>query len=88
FIVGILVGVIVYAYGWRVTEINLPDLVTGAPDIVHIVTQILQPDLLTRDKEYQTAYADFQVPCGTSRPQQPPASESDPYLVLSHTCGV
>ncbi len=84
----LLVGVIVYTYGWRVTEIDLPDLVTGAPDIVHIVTQILQPDLLARDKEYQRAYADFQVPCGTSRPQQPPGSESEPYLVLSHTCGV
>jgi phosphonate transport system permease protein len=84
----LLVAIIVYAYGWRVTEINLQTLVTGAPDIVHIVTQIVQPDLLTRDREYQTATADFQVPCGDSPPGQPAKSEGEPYLVLSQTCGL
>jgi phosphonate transport system permease protein len=86
-ILGIVVGVVVYAFAWRITEIDLPKLVTGAPDMVHIVRQLLQPDLLTRDKEYQRAYADFQVPCGTSSPQQPTSSASEPYLVVSHTCG-
>ncbi len=83
----LLAGLIIYAYGWQVTEIDLGDLVTGAPDIVHIVTQIVQPDVLARDKEYQSGYADFQVPCLISAPQQPPASDTEPYLVLSHTCG-
>lgn len=83
----VLAGIIVYAYGWRSTEISLPKLVTRAPKIVHIVTQIVQPDLLTRDKQYQTGYAHFQVPCRGSAPQQSPGSESEPYLVLSHTCG-
>lgn len=86
-VVGLLAAVIVYAYAWRATEINLGDLVTGAPDIVHIVTQIIQPDLLTRDKEYQEVYADFRLPCAGAAPEQPPASETEPYLVLSHTCG-
>jgi phosphonate transport system permease protein len=83
----VLVAIIVYAYGWRVTEIDLQKLVTGAPDIVHIVTQIVQPDLFTRDRAYQTATADFQVPCGDRAPGQPAKSEGEPYLVLSHTCG-
>jgi phosphonate transport system permease protein len=84
----LLIAGMTYVIGWRVTEINLGDLITGAPDIVHIVTQIVQPDLLTRDKEYQAAQAAFQVPCADSRPQQAAVSESEPYLVLSHTCGV
>ncbi len=87
FVVGIVVAVIVYACAWRSTEIDLQKLVTGWPDVVHIVTQILQPDLLTRDREYQYAYAQFQVPCGATAPQQPTRSETEPYLVLSHTCG-
>jgi phosphonate transport system permease protein len=87
FIVGLLVAIVVYAYGWQATEINLPKLVTGAPDIVHIVTQIVQPDLLARDKEYQEVFTGFQVPCTGSPPQQVAASESEAYLVLSHTCG-
>jgi phosphonate transport system permease protein len=84
----LLVAILVYAYAWHATEINLQELVKGAPDIVHIVTQILQPDLFTRDKEYQEGVTEFQVPCGESPPGQMPTSASEPYLVLSHTCGV
>jgi phosphonate transport system permease protein len=88
FIVGLLIAVVVYAYGWRVTEINIRDLITGAPDIINIVTQIVQPDLLTRDRAYQRAYAEFQLPCSGTPPSQPERSEDEPYLVLSQTCGV
>jgi phosphonate transport system permease protein len=84
---GLVVGILVYAFAWQVTEIDLPSLVTGAPDMVHIVKQLLNPDFTTRDKAYQQAYADFQVPCGPLAPAQPAASESEPYLVLSHSCG-
>jgi phosphonate transport system permease protein len=87
FILFLLVAIVIYSYGWRVTEISLPKLVTRAPKIVHIVTQLVQPDLLARDREYQSAYAEFQLPCGDRPPSQPARSESEPYLVLSHTCG-
>ncbi len=84
----LLVAVVVYAYAWQATEINLSELVTGAPDIVNIVTQLLQPHFFTRDKAYQEAVTHFQVPCADSPLGQMPVSESEPYLVLSHTCGV
>jgi len=87
FIVGLLIAVVVYAYGWRVTEINLQKLVTGAPKIVHIVTQIVQPDLLSRDLATQRVDASFRVPCSGSAPAQPARSEEEPYMVLSQTCG-
>jgi phosphonate transport system permease protein len=87
YIVGVVIAVLVYAFAWQATEIDLPKLVTGAPDMVHIVKQLLQPDLLTREKEYQSAYADFQVPCAPSTPGQPAASETEPYMVVSHLCG-
>ncbi len=87
YIAALLVGIVLYAYAWQSTEINLRKLVTEATDIVHIVTQIVQPDLVTRDKEYQAGYTDFQVPCTDSPPQQAAVSEAEPYLVLSHTCG-
>jgi phosphonate transport system permease protein len=88
FVALLLIAVVVYGYGWRVTEIDLQKLVTGAPDMVHIVTQIVQPDVFTRDRAHQYAYTDFKVPCGETRPAQPATSESEPYLVLSQTCGV
>lgn len=88
FILFLLVAIVVYSYGWRVTEISLPKLVTRAPKIVHIVTQLVQPDLLARERAFQRATAGFQLPCGDESPAQPARSESEPYLVLSHTCGV
>ncbi len=88
FIGALFVGILVYAYAWQSTEINLRKLVTGYPDIVHIVTQIVQPDVLSRDKEYQEVLTNFQLPCTDSPPERMAASESEPYLVLSHTCGV
>jgi phosphonate transport system permease protein len=88
FVVFLLVAIVVYAYAWQATEINLPKLVTRAPKIVHIVSQLVRPDVLTRDEETQTVYAEFHVPCTSSPPLgQPAASETEPYLVLSHTCG-
>jgi phosphonate transport system permease protein len=83
----LLIAGMTYIIAWGVTEINLRKLVTGYPDIVHIVTQIVQPDVLTRDKEYQTGHTDFQLPCSDSPPEQAAVSESEPYLALSHTCG-
>ena len=87
FLALILVAALVYAYGWQATEIDLSKLVTDAPKIVHIVSAFLHPDLLSRDMEYQRGYGHFQVPCGASGPAQPAPSDSEPYLVLSHTCG-
>jgi phosphonate transport system permease protein len=87
YIAALLVGIVLYAYAWQSTEINLRKLVTEATDIVHIVTQIVQPDVLTRDREHQEVYTNFGLPCAASRPGQMVPSESEPYLVLSHTCG-
>jgi len=88
FVLFLFAAVLVYAYGWRETEISLPKLVTRAPKIVHIVNQLLRPDLLSRADATQAGYADFQVVCGASRPAQPGTSETEPYLAVSQTCGV
>jgi phosphonate transport system permease protein len=87
FVLLLVFAIILYGVAWYFTEIDLPRLVTDFPDILHIVSQLLRPDLTTRDLEYQSGYAEFQVPCGDSPPPQPAASESQPYLLLSHTCG-
>lgn len=84
----ILVAALVYAYAWQATEIDLGKLVTDAPKIVHIVRQMVQPDLLTRDKEYQEVRTNFRLPCTDSAAEQMAPSETDPYLVLSQTCGL
>jgi hypothetical protein len=45
----------VYAYGWRVTNIDLPELVTGAKFVRPFVRDLVRPDVLTRATQSQQA---------------------------------
>jgi phosphonate transport system permease protein len=52
----LLIGLNVFV-GWRITEIAPRELVMGLPNMQRIVTGLLQPDLLERRVEEQTATA-------------------------------
>jgi phosphonate transport system permease protein len=47
----ILVALIALGVGWRQTRIDIPTLLTGLPNMRHIVAALLQPDVLTRVTE-------------------------------------
>jgi phosphonate transport system permease protein len=53
----ILVVVVVYAYGWRVTRINLRELVTKAHLARPLLVDLVRPDLLRRLPRLQVADA-------------------------------
>lgn len=40
---------VIYAYGWQVTKINLSELVVGAKFVRPFVRDLVRPDVLTRD---------------------------------------
>ena len=44
----VAVALAAHVYGWQITRINLVDLVTGLPNMRHIVVGLLQPELLER----------------------------------------
>jgi phosphonate transport system permease protein len=44
---------LIYGYGWRVTHINLPELVKGATFVRPFVRDLMRPDVLTRRMEIQ-----------------------------------
>ena len=52
FLAGLLV---IYGYGWRVTNINLPELVKGATFVRPFVRDLARPDVLTRRMEISEA---------------------------------
>ncbi|MFQ6101098.1 MAG: ABC transporter permease subunit [Anaerolineae bacterium] len=85
----IIVGVLVYAYGWQVTDINLevPQEEDRQEQVVRALRGLLSPDLFERDKQSQVAYAHFLVPCDDGPPTQPEVAEGQPYIVLSPDCG-
>lgn len=44
---------VIYAYGWQVTKINLPELVKGATFVRPFVRDLVRPDVVTRRMEIQ-----------------------------------
>lgn len=67
------------------TNIDIVELITGAPKARDIVTDLLQPSLFTRGAEIQEVFAEIRVPCTGEEPTQenPPGG---PMLILSDTC--
>ncbi len=49
----------IYSYGWRVTEIELGELVRDAHLVKPLIRDLLHPDLFTFETETESAYAFF-----------------------------
>ena len=62
----ILAGILVYAYGWQVTDINLktPREPQRQQQVVRALRGLFSPDLFERDEQSQIAYAQI---CGASQ---------------------
>ncbi len=84
-----LVGLIVFAYGWKVTEIKPGELVRGAPMVKPLVSELLRPDLIRHETQTEISEsvflldgpgASFHTPSETKR--------EDARLTLSPSSGV
>lgn len=53
FLAFLLVLLVVYAYGWRVTKINIPELGRGAKFVRPFVVDLVRPDILSRSVQTQ-----------------------------------
>jgi len=76
--------VIVYAFSFNITEIDLPRLVTDFPKAVPIITDFVTPELLARSEQIQSYVIDYPVPCGSG--QEAPIPQSGPRIVPSQLC--
>jgi phosphonate transport system permease protein len=83
----ILIVVAVYAIGWQVTDISLPNLILGAPKIRPVVRSLLRPDMLVRNVEVQEAIFVFESPCSEMPPAIVQPSAGQLYLIAEPTCG-
>jgi phosphonate ABC transporter permease subunit PhnE len=89
YIVFILIAILVYAYGWQVTDINLeePREAQRQAQVSRALHGLLNPDLVERDTESQTTQTYFLVPCTGAPPTQPEVAEGQPHITLSAYCG-
>jgi phosphonate ABC transporter permease subunit PhnE len=89
YVILILAGILVYAYGWQITDINLtvPEQPQRQELLVRALRGLFSPDLFERDQASQTAEARFLVPCTGQPPEQPPVTPGEPHITLTPTCG-
>lgn len=78
-------GALVYAYGWRVTQIRLAELWRGAPLIRPFVVALFSPDVVTREPRLERAAASFSL-AGAGGPAGSGAGPG-PVLRLSRSGG-
>lgn len=81
---GLLLTVLIYAYGWHVTQIHLGELWSGARLIRPFITALAAPDVVTRTPVAQQASAPFYY--GGEIPTAP-SGGGGPVLRLSPPSG-
>lgn len=82
----VLLGVLVYSYGWRVTQIRLGELWRGAPLIAPFVAALASPDVVTRVPRLERSSAPFSLG-GSTPPPPTPGPTGGPVLHLSRSAG-
>jgi phosphonate ABC transporter permease subunit PhnE len=84
----IIVGVIIYAYGFQVTKVNLEE--TKSPrrqeQLLRIIRALSKPDLFEYNKEEIKIDLPVTIPCEGTVSTAEPADKSKPYLVMSPAC--
>jgi phosphonate ABC transporter permease subunit PhnE len=86
--IAIFVGLVIYAYGFQVTKVNLAE--TRSPirqtQLVRILRAIAQPDILAYAREEFLVSAPIQVPCPEGDYTPPEPDTSGPYMILTPPC--
>ena len=89
--VGILAAVLIYAYGFEVTQVNLDEIQSPERQarLVRIIRALAQPEILEFQREEFQVNIPIQVPCpaGGEAALEPYAPDlSAPYLVVTPRC--
>jgi phosphonate ABC transporter permease subunit PhnE len=84
----IILGVIIYAYGFQVTKVNLEE--TKSPrrqeQLLRIIRALSKPDLLEYNKEEIKIDLPVTIPCEGTTATTGPTDKSKPYLVMVPAC--
>jgi phosphonate ABC transporter permease subunit PhnE len=86
--VSIFLALVVYAYGFKVTKVNLDE--TRSPrrqeQLIRILRALAKPDLITFQQEEYTVDLPFMMPCPSGGFTPPAADKSLPYIDVTPAC--
>lgn len=88
-ILGIAVGLIVFSYGWTVTDIDLtvPQQAQRQQNVGNALRELLSPNVFSQEYEVHNTTTSFTIDCpeGFTQPE-PATSETEPYIVVTPAC--
>ncbi len=88
-LLAIVIGVVIYAYGWTATDISLDEVQDPVrqASVQRAMRELLSPDLFTRDRENRSFYVEFAIGCpGGDLPEGRADSGDSAYVVFSPPC--
>ena len=90
-ILGALLGIAFYAYGWNVTHISLDEVQdpTRQASVQRAMRGLLSPDIFARDNKQESSFVEFQIGCpaGEQPEGRVPVQGSDrAYVVFTPPC--
>ncbi|MFZ5808182.1 MAG: ABC transporter permease subunit [Chloroflexota bacterium] len=85
----ILVGLVIYAYGFQVTKVDLAEFrkESRQESRIRVTRALARPDILEYEQEEVTVFAPVYVPCPSQLAPAPAPDNSAPYIVLTPNCG-
>lgn len=85
----LMVLAVFFGLGWQIGEINLVTLFTQADDAGPALSRVLWPweKAIEYPEEIEAVWTDVQIPCTDNPPEQSSPNDTDPYLLVSPTCG-
>jgi phosphonate ABC transporter permease subunit PhnE len=85
----VLAGLIIYAYGFQVTRINLDETRSEQrqTSLVRILRALARPDLFEFDSVDTVVNTPIQVPCPDAGFTPPAPTLNQPYMVITPACG-
>ena len=83
---GLVIFGLVFAWSWRIAEIDLVSFVRGAPEGLRMARDFLVPELITRPTEEVSLVTPLPVPCEAAAEVPSPASVDSARVVLSAPC--
>lgn len=84
----VLTGLVVYAYGFQVTKVNLDETrsVQRQTQLVRILRALAKPDLIAFDYQEFQVDVPIMVPCPPGGFQAPEPDTNVPYLIVTPAC--
>lgn len=82
FLAFLVVLIVIYAYGWRVTQIDIPALGSGTQFVKPFVRDLVRPDVLSRDTQTQEVLVGMSIDPAVP-PDEVPAAAGGPQVAVS-----